>query len=70
MINFLFTFNRQLFYILLNLLAHIINYAISKKYIFLYLNIVKQTTKTLNLRLTFANGLIKTLKYNKSFTIA
>lgn len=67
--NYLLIFNRQLFYILGNILFYISNYSKDKKCEFFYINIVKQATKIFNSRLAFLDKLIKVLKKYKSFAI-
>ena len=67
--NLLLTFNRQLFYTLVDVWAHISNYPKNKEYIFLYINIVEQTVKIFNLKSIFTDDLIKVLKKNKTFVI-
>lgn len=58
----LLTFNSHTFHMLSNVINHICNYPEEETRIALYVNVVKQTLTIFDLRLVFADYLIKTLK--------
>lgn len=56
------TFNDRIFYILSDIIAHIYNYLEDEERVALYVDVVKQVEKIFDIRLTFMEGLIKTIK--------
>lgn len=62
----LLIFYGQNFYMLFDVIAHICDYPKGKKRVALYVDVVKQVKKIFDLGSTFAKGLIKAIKKDKS----
>lgn len=62
----LLMFNGRIFYLLSDVIAYIHDYREREECVALYVDVVKQVEKILNLKSAFAKGLIKIIKKNKS----
>lgn len=61
------SFNRRQFYYLSDILVYICNYLAKQNYIYLYIDIVRQTIQIFYIGAIFTSRLINNIKKNKSF---